>query len=285
MRLRVVPAARGATWLRQGFAVFGRKPLAFAALFTAFLFFALLTALVPFVGPLLLLAALPLVSLGFMRATQHTLKGKFPTLAVFVTPLRRDRRVALALLKLGLVYAVATMAVMTLSDIADGGTFEALQEAMGDSRGDTEAGREQIARLLGDPRLTGGMLLRLALAALLALPFWHAPALAHWAGQGWGQALFSSTIACWRNRAAFLVYGLAWVGVIGAFGIAVNLLAALFARPQLIALVAVPAGLLFSTVFYASLYFTFADCFAADDESVLPPATMVDGDGMENGNS
>ena len=267
MRLRVVPAARGATWLRQGFAVFARKPLAFAALFTAFLFFALLTALVPFVGPLLLLAALPLVSLGFMRATQHTLKGKFPTLAVFVTPLRRDRRVALALLKLGLVYAVATIAVMTLSDIADGGTFEALQEAMGDSRGDSEAGREQIAGLLGDPRLAGGMLLRLTLAALLALPFWHAPALAYWAGQGWGQALFSSTIACWRNRAAFLVYGLVWVGVIGAFGIAINLLAALFARPQLIALIAVPAGLLFSTVFYASLWFTFADCFAADDEA------------------
>ena len=26
-----------------------------------------------------------------------------------------------------------------------------------------------------------------------------------------------------------------------------------------------PASLIFSTVFYASLYFTFADCFAADD--------------------
>lgn len=282
MRLHRVPAVRGAAWVRQGFAVFARRPLAFAALFTAFLFFALVTALLPFVGPLLLLASLPLVSLGFMRATQHTLKGKFPTLAVFVTPLRRDRRMTLALLKLGLVYALATIAVMTLSDLADGGTFEALQEAMADSRGGSEAGREQIAELLGDPRLALGMLLRLSLAALLALPFWHAPALAYWAGQGWAQALFSSTIACWRNGRAFLVYGLVWAGVIGGFGLAVNLLAVLLSRPQLLALIAVPAGLLFSTVFYASLWFTFADCFAADDAAAPPTLPAMSGDGVEN---
>ena len=53
MRLHRVPAVRGAAWVRQGFAVFARRPLAFAALFTAFLFFALVTALLPFVGPLL----------------------------------------------------------------------------------------------------------------------------------------------------------------------------------------------------------------------------------------
>ena len=229
-----------------------------------------------------MLASLPLVSLGFMRATQHTLKGKFPTLAVFVTPLRRDRRMTLALLKLGLVYALATIAVMTLSDLADGGTFEALQEAMADSRGGSEAGREQIAELLGDPRLALGMLLRLSLAALLALPFWHAPALAYWAGQGWAQALFSSTIACWRNGRAFLVYGLVWAGVIGGFGLAVNLLAVLLSRPQLLALIAVPAGLLFSTVFYASLWFTFADCFAADDAAAPPTLPAMSGDGVEN---
>ena len=34
---------------------------------------------------------------------------------------------------------------------------------------------------------------------------------------------------------------------------------------QLASLAAVPAGLMFSTVFYVSLYFTFADCF------VTPP--------------
>jgi hypothetical protein len=280
MRLRHVPAHRGAAWVRQGFVVFARRPLAFAALFTAFLFCGLLAALLPFVGPLLLLTALPLVSLGFMLATQRTLQGRFATIAVFAAPLRHDRRAALALLKLGLLYAAATMAVMSLSDLADGGTFQALQDAMAGSRAAGEASREEIAALLADPRLAGGMLLRFTLAALLSLPFWHAPALAYWAGQGVGQALFSSTLACWRNRAAFLVYGLAWSGVVLGFGVVANVLAALLAHPQLIALVAVPAGLLFSTVFYVSLYFTFADCFAAGD-AAASAATALDAGGVE----
>ena len=31
--------------------------------------------------------------------------------------------------------------------------------------------------------------------------------------------------------------------------------------PQMLAVAALPAGLMFSTAFYVSLYFTFADCF------------------------
>lgn len=282
MKLRQVPAVRGAVWLRQGFATFARRPLAFAALFGTFLFAGLVAAMLPWIGPLLVLAALPLVSLGFMLATKRTLEGVFPSVTVFVEPVRSDRRTALTLLRLGLLYAAGTVAVMTLSDLADGGTFEALQEAMADAgdESDAGAGERRVAELLADPRLQGGMLLRFVLAALLALPFWHAPALAHWAGQGAGQAIFSSTVACWRNRGAFVVYGLAWIGVILGFGIAANLLAVLLGSPRIVALAAVPTGLLFSTVFYVSLWFTFADCFAADDApDVAAPPALEGGDG------
>ena len=48
------------------------------------------------------------------------------------------------------------------------------------------------------------------LGALLSVPFWHAPALVHWGGQGVAQALFSSTLALWRNKAAFALNGLLW---------------------------------------------------------------------------
>ena len=62
---------------------------------------------------------------------------------------------------------------------------------MAGGRGSGEASRDEIAGLLGDARLQAGMMLRFGLAALLAVPFWHAPALALWAGQGVGQvALF-----------------------------------------------------------------------------------------------
>ncbi len=121
-----------------------------------------------------------------------------------------------------------------------------------------------IAALLADPQLQLGLLLRFGLASLLSLPFWHAPALVYWGEPGVGKALFFSTMACWRNKGAFSIYALAWAGAILLFGALANVLAALLQQAQLIALAAVPAGLLFSTVFYASLYFTFTDCFVLD---------------------
>jgi hypothetical protein len=264
MKLQLVPARQGATWVRGGFGVFFSRPLAFAALFTGFLFFGLVAMLIPVVGPVLLLASMPLVSLGFMLATERALQGQLPGPAVFVAPLRVSRPRSLALLRMGLAYAVASVFIIWLSDVADGGKFDALQQAMASGKDDAGA----IAALLADPQLQIGLLLRFGLASLLSLPFWHAPALVHWGGQGVGKALFFSTVACWRNLGAFSVYALAWVGAILMFGALANVLAALTEQAQLIALAAVPAGLLFSTVFYASLYFTFRDCFAADDAAV-----------------
>ena len=261
LRLHTVPARRGALWVRRGFAVFASRPLAFAALFTSFLFFGLVALLVPLVGSVLLLAAMPLVSLGFMLASQRALQGQQPGPSVFVDPLRAGPQRRMTLLKLGLAYAVGSIAIIWLSDIADGGKFEALQVAMASGKDDAEA----IAALLADPQLQFGLMLRFGLASLLSLPFWHAPALVHWGDHGVGKALFFSTLACWRNLGAFVVYGLAWAGVILLFGVLANLLASVLQQAQLIAVAAVPAGLLLSTVFYASLYFTFSDCFAPDE--------------------
>ena len=274
MKLRHVPAVHGARWVRHGFGVFLRRPLAFALLFMAFLVFGLFATRLGWVGSLLLLAVLPLVSLGFMLATARVLQGRFPGITVFAEPLRQGRATTLAMVKLGLLYAAATAAVMVLSDMVDGGRFEALQVALAGG-GASAAGRDQVGALLADSRLQAGMLLRLGLASLLSLPFWHAPALVHWARQGVGQALFSSTLACWRNKGAFAVYGCTWGAVIFGFGIAANLLAALLQQPQVVAMAAIPAGLLLSTVFYASLYATFADCFIPGD-AIAPSLPELD---------
>jgi hypothetical protein len=93
------------------------------------------------------------------------------------------------------------------------------------------------------------------------VPFWHAPALVHWAQQGVGQALFSSTLACWRSRGALAVYGLALIGL----NVVVSWLATIPALLLDSMAVAMFAGLIGSvalwSVFYASLYFTYADSF------------------------
>jgi hypothetical protein len=257
MQLKDVRPAQGVQWLRQGFAVFFRHPFAFSALFAGFLFAALLLMLVPMAGGVLLLASFPLLTLGFMLATHGALQGRPPRLGVFIAPLRTDRTRRAALIKLGLAYALGTLIIMTISDWADGGKFEALQSAMADRT----VARDTVAAMLGDGQLQFGLLLRVGLAALLSMPFWHAPALIHWGGQGVGQALFSSVLACWRARWAFLFYSLGWAVVIGLFGVLVNVVFWLLGSPQLVGVAALPGALMFSTVFYASLFFTFVDSF------------------------
>jgi len=266
MKLQHVPARQGALWVRQGFATFRRQPMGFTALFAAFLFAVLALSLLPFIGTALLLVLLPLGSLGFMVATRRVLEGRFPLPQAFIEPLRTGRPRLLALVRLGIAYAVATGVILWVCDLVDGGAFEALFDA----QSATDSTADVVAAKLGDPRLEAGVLLRFALLGLLSVPFWHAPALVHWGGFGAGKALFASTVAMWRNKGAFLVYSIAWFAVLMVFALIANLAFAILGRLQLMPFVAMAGSLVFSTIFYASLWFTFADCFASDDGALRP---------------
>jgi hypothetical protein len=268
--LKTVPARRGSAWARQGFAVFFKRPMVFAALFAVFMFMVFALALLPVVGSVLLLALLPMVTLVFMLATKAALAGELPTPAALARPLRMDRPRWLAMLKLGLIYAASTFAILSLSDLVDGGAFDALLAALPD----VQSKPERFNAALTDPRLIQGLLIRTGLTSLLSVPFWHAPALVYWGGQGCAQSLFSSTLACWRNMGAFTVYMLTWVAAVMLFATLGSLVFGLLGQMPLFALAATPFSLMLTTVFYASLYFTFADCF----EAVAPnaPALTVD---------
>jgi hypothetical protein len=258
LTLLTVAPRQGLAWVRRGFSAFARRPLALAGLFALFLFCALMLMLVPLLGGIAVLLSLPLVSLGFMLATQAIEHQRVPLPGVFFAPLRTDAKRRIALLQLGIGYALASFVVVGLTDWLDGGKFEALQAAMASQ---SEDSRQQVDALLSDGQLQAGVALRLLMAAALAVPFWHAPALVHWGGQGALQALFSSTLACWRNKGAFVAFAAGWVLLVGLFVLLVNLLAMALQAPAAITAVVMPAALMFSTVFYASLYFTFADCF------------------------
>ncbi|MCU0814858.1 MAG: hypothetical protein MUC32_11440 [Burkholderiaceae bacterium] len=65
-----------------------------------------------------------------------------------------------------------------------------------------------------------------------------------------------------------LLYVIGWVAMIAAFSAAVGLLFGLIGARQLAGLIALPAGLMFTCVFYVTLYFTFVDCFG---DSAEPP--------------
>jgi hypothetical protein len=265
MSLRVVQAAprRGLAWVSAAFALFLKRPLGFSMLFLMFLVAALILIALPYAGAVLVLAALPLLTLGFAIATRAAAAGEPVHAGQLIEPFMRraERAQRMRLLRLCLLYALLTTLVMLAADAVDAGAFERLQVLLTGPRND--ATNKEIDSLLLEPRLRNGLLIRFGLSALLSVPFWHAPMLLWWHGQGVAQSLFSSTLACWRNRGAFTLYGLAWCATVGAFGLASGLLFALLGMPQMLALAALPAGLLFSTAFYVSVYFTYVDCFAA----------------------
>jgi hypothetical protein len=269
LSIRQAAPGDGVQWLGRAFALFMRRALPFTGMFVSFLLVALLVSLLPVVGGVLMLMTLPLLSLGFMLASRAARGNGLVHPGLFIEPLRAGQPRRNALLTLCAAYALATVLIMTFSDWVDGGAFERLQRLMAEG----EEGHAELDALLGDPQLSWGLLARFGLAAALSVPFWHAPALVHWQGQSAGQALFSSTLAVWRCKGAFFAYSLAWAGVIAVFGTLLGLLFALFGAKQLAGLVAMPAGLMFSTVFYVSLLFTYEGCFS-DDTAPQPEARL-----------
>ena len=261
MRLKSVPARQGTLWVQQGIRVFLKRPLGFAALFASFMFGVFVLALIPFIGPILGLMLLPIVTMAFMLATRVVLDGGLPTPALLAAPLRADRARVISMLWLGAVYALTTFGVMWISSVVDGGAFAKLMDGVPEG----QTAPEVMAARLSAPGLLAGLALRFGLTGLLSIPFWHAPALVYWDGQRCAQALFSSTLACWRNRGAFTVYGLTWFALVMTFATVASFVFALFGSADVFALAGVPISLIITTVFYASLYFTFDDSFSAND--------------------
>jgi hypothetical protein len=255
--LKSVDAGRGVRWVGDALKLFARRPLGFTSLFAMFLGVNVVAALLPFVGLLLQLMSLPLLTAAFMVASQSALLDGPVRPTQFIEPLTGDARRRRAMLTLCLVYGLVALAIVILADAISNQALDRYQALL--AKG--PSAQPELEALLAEPGVTNGMLVFVIGIALLSVPFWHAPALVHWAGQGVGQALFSSTLAVWRNKGAFLLY-LLTLGIGSALlGLATGLVLGIVGLPQLAGLLIVPALLVGSTVFYVSLIFTFNDSF------------------------
>ncbi|MFZ4651872.1 MAG: BPSS1780 family membrane protein [Rubrivivax sp.] len=264
LSLKTAAPAQGALWVRDGFRLFARHPLAFSSLFAAFMITLLVASLVPLAGGLLSVAAVPLLPLGYMVAAEAALAGGAVHPGHLIAPLRGPRERRAALLRLCMLFMALMIPAMLLCNYLDSGQFERLQQLMAD-----RGRQKEVDAIMADSAFQGVLLLRCALIVLISIPFWHAPALVHWSGQGIGQALFSSTLAIWRCKAAFVVYVLTWIAIVVLFGLVAAVLLRLVGQPGLVGLVSFPAGLILTTVFYVSLIFTFRGSFGGIQE---PPA-------------
>jgi hypothetical protein len=271
VKLQQVAPGRGTVWVRKGFQVFGRQPLGFASLFAAILFVSLLLSVIPLLGSIAALALAPAVSLLFMIASRRAAAGQTAMPGAIVELFQAGRTRVIALVKLGLAYVVATFLLFWLASLLDGGALASFFATLRDAKLTPETAAARVA----EPGVQFGLLLRLLVLGVLSIAFWHAPALVFWGDPGWAKSLFFSTIALWRNKGAFTIYSLVWLALLMALLAIVSIGAGLFGSER-VALVAAPLMLVFMTLFYASLWFTFADCFTPADPIAASPRDDVD---------
>ncbi|MCC7399843.1 MAG: hypothetical protein IT455_22450, partial [Planctomycetes bacterium] len=249
LQLAAVNAARGARWVGRGFALFGRKPLALTLLFVVFAAAStLVAALLPFVGGLLQLMALPLLSLGYLIAARSAEGGGPVHPGHFIAPLKAEAPRRRAQLALCASYGALALLILLLCGVVSDDAMTRLQLAIAEG----DAGHGKVDAILAEPGLAWAALLFAGLGSLLSIPYWFAPALVHWGGQGVAQALFSSTLAILRNKGAFAVFMLVWFAVVAAASVGIGVLMGLLGGGRAAGLVLMPLALVCTAVFYVS---------------------------------
>lgn len=267
MKLNIVPASTGLTWVKLGITTFFKQPLALGGLFFMFMAVVSVASIVPVIGSVLALALLPAATLGLMVATLEAQNGKFPMPSVLATAFRAGRERMRAMLVLGALYAVGFLLVMAITAMFDGGQFAKMYLLGG------RLGKETLEQ----PDFQTAAWVGMTLYIPLSLLFWHAPALVHWHGVSPVKALFFSLVACLRNFGAYSVYGLLWTAVFAVAGVFAVSLLALLGLGEIAGVVMVPLALTMAAMFFSSIYFTFRDSFVHDaaTDSAPPPDAHV----------
>ncbi|KVU39914.1 hypothetical protein WK69_26320 [Burkholderia ubonensis] len=273
MQLIEVPAKTGYVWFRQGIWLFRRNPLAFITLFVTYMLAIALVSRVPVIGAALPPLLIPGLAVGFMAACRDTVAGKHVLPTILVDGFHSYGAVATQrLLVLGAIYVAAMVLVVAAAAMVDSG---AMLNAMVGATSDASTNTSPDA-LVVPP----GSLLSLLVASLVYVPvsmlFWFAPVLSAWHDIPPVKAMFFSIVSCWRNRGAFVVYGLVWFGVMLGTSLVLSLvLQAVGAGVDTLKLMMPVLMAIIGAMVYCSFYATYRGCFGVQEPNA--PATPSSG--------
>lgn len=251
MKLNLVPARTGLTWVKLGISTFFKQPLAIVGLFFMLVVLLFLTAWLPVLGGIAALVLMPTFILGIMAASQKITAGKqpLPSLVMGAMQLRKEK--ILPMLVLGALYAGGCVALVGLSAFFDGGHLAKLYFF----------GGQLSSQVIEQPGVHAALWFSMSMQLVLSLLFWHAPALVHWHGVTPLKSLFFSLVACYKNRAAMIVFGLGWAAVLVGLSFLIASLGLMTNNPELTNAIFAFASLLLMSMFFTSLYFSFRDSF------------------------
>jgi hypothetical protein len=279
-----LPAAAGVAWIRGGFMLLFTQFLGILMLVMTYGFAIILAgyaasgmAYVANMGGLddaiveksvdLVLAMLaPALTIGFMAACRAVAAGERVGPAFILAGFQVGKKRLLSLLGLGVFQVAALFVVRTLlagelpPGTPDPDSIEALTGSFDTSTlSDAAAAHFLLVR-------SAELIARLGVAVVL----WYAPMLVAWHGMRSVKSTFYSVAACWRNRAAFVIFGLGWVALwITLFGI-IGLGSVLGLGDNAKLLFWPVAPIMFAAM-YCSVYVTYASVFVITAPAAAAP--------------
>ncbi len=250
MQAVVLPAHAGYLWAKQGWLIFRSQPMAFFS-WAMFVSLLLMTAsITPPVGPLVFVVLMPAVTFMTISACRQAASGQKMLLGMWFSPLK-EKGLFKRLLGMGGLYVLICLA---LGMIAFFPFMDELSQSV-----QTATASNNLLPLLDAVRTP--MIIFAVLYVLMASIFWYAPALVGFHGVGLIQSLFFSAIACWRNKWAFIVYGLVWISVFLSIDLAMELLTLIGLSESTAATIQVPINIAAGGVMYCSFYPNYISVF------------------------
>jgi uncharacterized membrane protein YtjA (UPF0391 family) len=254
MQAASLPASSGWQWVRDGFGLFKKQPL---AVFTWALFISLLVMFATFtppIGPLLFVALMPVITVMTLAACRHIQAGRTMLPSMWPQPLTQPGLFK-KLLLMGALYAVLsiTAALVTFlpfsAELTEGLRVASMEK--------------DLTPFLSAMRLP--VTLFAVLYLIIAALFWHTPVLVAWHGLRLPQALFYSGVACWRNKLPFMVYGATWLLVFLLIDLCAGVLVSIGLSPELAGTLQIPFNIAAGGVLYCSFYPAYTTVFGIQD--------------------
>ena len=254
MKLNSVPPKEGYTWIRQGIWLFKQNPLGFLMLVFMYVFVAQLAVIIPVVGVFAVLLLTPTLSVGFMTACRQASQKERIRPMVYLVALQSGVLIRKRMMQLGLVYAALILLMsFALSLLID---FETLLPIMTSDKPITPEALRQIYLVL-----LFGAILYIPVAMLM----WFSPILVAWADMSIPQALFSSWLACWTNKAAFFFYLAIWSAVLIAIPLSIGMVFDALDFGQAASFIVAPISMAGLTIMHCSFYASWKACFTEDE--------------------
>ncbi len=238
MESRSVAIRNGWQWIVAGWQIFRRSPLVWVTLSVALMFIWLVLLSIPKLGPLLFNLLFPIFFAGLMLGCRALEQGKRLDVSYLFAGFREN---ASALVTVGGIYLVGMLIVLAVIFGSSDGLPKLPEKPT----------PEEVAMLQNAlKKMTGPLLLGIALYIPLMMLTWFAPLLIVFRKMPALAALKASFTACVQNIGAFTLYG----SVVVVLWIAATL-------PMLIGLVIV------LPVIFCSIYASYMDIFERHNEA------------------